>query len=134
MRFINMIPDRKQPKRDESQSGESMLKNVNAIMRVIDSLGANPSQVESLDFLVRRVERYLRQEDNFNLLNVNQATRILKTFAFAAHTNLMRVPLLEQLVRKIHQNIDTLRENDVIAILKAYQYLQSDVKFSTKLI
>jgi hypothetical protein len=97
-----MIPDRKQPKRDESQSAESMLKNVNAIMRVIDSLGANPSQVESLDFLVRRVERYLRQEDNFNLLNVNQATRILKTFAFAAHTNLMRVPLLEQLVRKIH--------------------------------
>ena len=84
--------------------------------------------------MIRRIERYLRQEENFSLLNVNQATRILKSFSYAAHSNLMRIPLLEMLVRKIHQNIDTLRENDVIAILKAYQYLSTDVKFSSKLI
>lgn len=48
--------------------------------------------------------------------------------------NLMRIPILEQLVRKIHSNIESLQENDVIAILKAYQYLQTDIKFSTKLI
>ena len=46
----------------------------------------------------------------------------------------MRIPLLEQIVRKIHQNIESLQENDVIAILKAYQYLQTDIKFSSKLI
>jgi hypothetical protein len=46
----------------------------------------------------------------------------------------MRIPLLEQIVKKIHQNIESLQENDVIAILKAYQYLQTDIKFSTKLI
>jgi len=102
LRFINMIPDRKVAKKDESMSGDTMLKNINSLMRVVDSIGANPNQVESLDFLIRRIERYLRQEENFNLLNVNQATRVLKTFAFAAHTNLMRIPLLEMLVRKIH--------------------------------
>lgn len=111
-----------------------MTKNVGSILRVVDAIGANPNQVESLDFLIRRIEKFLRQEENFNLLNINQCTRILRTFAFASHTNLMRIPLLEQLVKKIHQNIESLQENDVIAILKAYQYLQTDIKFSTKLI
>lgn len=89
LRFINMIPDRRTARKsDESLSADTMTKNVGSILRVIDAIGANPNQVESLDFLIRRIEKYLRQEENFNLLNVNQCTRILRTFAFASHTNL----------------------------------------------
>jgi hypothetical protein len=84
-----MIPDRRPARKsDESLSADTMTKNVGSILRVIDAIGANPNQVESLDFLIRRIEKYLRQEENFNLLNVNQCTRILRTFAFASHTNL----------------------------------------------
>ncbi len=55
-----MIPDRKTPKKEESLSAESMTKNLGSIMRVIDAIGANPNQLESLDFLIRRIEKYLR--------------------------------------------------------------------------
>lgn len=55
-----MIPDRKTHKKEESLSAESMTKNLGSIMRVIDAIGANPNQLESLDFLIRRLEKYLR--------------------------------------------------------------------------
>ena len=72
LRFINMIPDRRVARKsDETLSADTMTKNVGSILRVIDAIGNNPNQVESLDFLIRRIEKYLRQEENFNLLNVN---------------------------------------------------------------
>jgi hypothetical protein len=130
LRLVQALPDKRSQKQDETVSSDTMLRNLGAVMRVIDAIGNNPEQVESLDFLIIRLEKYLRQEENFNLLNINQCTRILKAFAFAAHTNVMRFPMLDTLVRKIQQNIDTLRENDVISILKSYVYISSDVKFS----
>ena len=34
----------------------------------------------------------------------------------------------------MQKNIDTLRENDVISILKAFQYIGRDVRFSQRLL
>jgi ABC-type Zn uptake system ZnuABC Zn-binding protein ZnuA len=44
------------------------------------------------------------------------------------------MPIVEQLVKSVQKGIDSLRENDVISILKAYQYLARDVRFSGKLL
>ena len=71
LRFINMIPDRRVAKKEETLSAESLTKNLGSIMRVIDAIGSNHNQVESIDFLIRRIEKYLRQEENLNLLNIN---------------------------------------------------------------
>lgn len=44
------------------------------------------------------------------------------------------MPIIDLLVKQIHLNLDKLKENDVIIILKAYPYITSEVKYSTKLL
>lgn len=103
-------------------------------MRIIDAIGNNESQFEQLDFLISRFEKLLRKDDYYRLLNINQCARLFKVMAQASHKTLNYFPLLDHLTRTIHKGIDSLRENDVISILKAYQYLQRDIKFSQKLL
>ena len=43
LRFINMIPDRRVVKKDETLSSDTSLKNISALMRVVDALASNPN-------------------------------------------------------------------------------------------
>ena len=84
--------------------------------------------------MVGRIERVLRKEDYLSILTPNQSARLLKIFAQASHILVQDMPILESLVRQLQKNLDNLRENDVITILKAYQYLNRDVRFSNRLL
>ena len=56
-------------------------RNINSIVRVLDAIGNNENQFESLDFLIVRIERLLRKDDYYSLLTSTQHARLLKIFA-----------------------------------------------------
>ena len=111
-----------------------MTRNLTPMVRVLDAISNNDNQFEPLDFLIGRMEKVLRKEDYLSMLTPNQSARLLKTFAQASHHLVQDMPILDSLTKSLQKNIDTLRENDVISILKAFHYIGRDVRFSQRLL
>jgi len=42
-------------------------------------------------------------------------------------------PIVEALIKQISAKIDSLQENDVMSIIKAYEYIQNDERYSSRL-
>ncbi len=120
LKVYNQLPDPKKSKTEDPSDEGQLTRNLNNIMRILDAIGNNESQFEQLDFLISRFEKLLRKDDYLRLLNINQCARLFRTLAHSSHKTLNAYPLLDQLTRTIHKGIDSLRESDVIAILKAY--------------
>lgn len=107
--------------------------NIQPTIRMLDALANSESGLVNLDFLVRKVEKVLREPENLKLYDVNQQARLLRVFAKAQYLNVQHYPLVEALIRNLIAKIDTFQESDVITVLKAYHYLQTDVRMSHKL-
>ena len=69
------------PAEGDTNQELAVSRNINSIVRVLDALGNNESQFESLDFLITRIERLLRKDDYYSLLTSTQHARLLKIFA-----------------------------------------------------
>lgn len=61
------------------------------------------------------------------MLSMNQVVRLLKIFSYSQHLNHNRHSIIEKLVKIIDSKIEELDEQDVINLLKSYQYLPSDI-------
>ena len=59
--------------------------------------------------------------------------RLLKVFAISSDYNLNKHPIQEKLVMEIEKKLHEMDENDVLQLLRTYQYLTPDIKGSTKL-
>ena len=115
LRLFESLPHRKHGENtSESLSIEQEgLKNLVPICRLLDAITMTEGASENLDFLIRRLERMLREKDNYELIQVNQLARLLRAFAQYGHVNVQKVPILDKLVKSISMNIDKLLESDV---------------------
>lgn len=50
------IPEGRSTIQDKGDEIPALNKNFVSVMRIVDSIGSNPSQVEYLDFLIRKLE------------------------------------------------------------------------------
>jgi hypothetical protein len=107
--------------------------NLQPTIRMLDAMANSDNALVNLDFLVRKLEKVIRDPENFKLLDVNQSVRLLRVFAKAQYVNVQSYSVVEPLIRMLITKIDSLEEADVITILKAYHYLPSDVRMSHKL-
>lgn len=77
-------------------------------MRVLDHMSQVDLAIENADFVVRRLERYLREPAQFDQLNITQKARLLRAFARANHELLYSFPILNKLTRDLFHNIEQL--------------------------
>lgn len=94
---------------------------------------ASENGVEQLDRLIRKLEDLLKDSENFQLLTVQQAVRMVRVFAYSEHVNMGRHRIIDKLIKYIESNLNQLEENDAINLLKAYQYINSDVPLASRL-
>jgi len=106
---------------------------VQPTIRLLDAIASNPTQIDSLDFLVRRLEKELRQNVQLGIIDTNQSCRLLRFYAMAQYLHCRSYPIVEALIKSISTKIDSLQENDVISIVKAYEYIPNDERFSSRL-
>lgn len=81
---------------------------------------ASENGVEQLDRLIRKLEDLLKDSENFQLLTVQQAVRMVRVFAYSEHVNMGRHRIIDKLIKYIESNLNQLEENDAINLLKAY--------------
>jgi hypothetical protein len=110
------------------------LKDLTSVVRVLDKVANVDGANELLENLLRRLDRYLREPKNFDQLSVPQKARLLLAFARANHELIIGFPIQEKLVRSLLENLEMVEENEVNYILRAYQYLENDVKNSNRLL
>lgn len=104
------------------------------MIRLMDNITQVDGATEQLEFLIRRLERILRDQETMKLLNVEQCGRLLRDFAQASYRNVSHYQIIEHLVRQINQKLEDLRDSDVITLLKAYPYIPQNVRQANKLL
>lgn len=67
------------------------------------------------------------------MLTVQQAVRLTKVFAYSESVNLSNHKIIDKLVKFIENNLSQIEENDAITLLKAYEYIRSDVPIANRL-
>lgn len=109
-------------------------KDIGAAVRVLDQMTQVDLAFENGDFVVRALDRYFREQAIYDQLSITQKSRLLRAFAKANHELFNSFPILNKLTRDLYQSIEKLQPSDVNHILKAYEYLSSEVKNGTRLI
>lgn len=107
--------------------------NLQPTIRLLDSIANNPSQVDSLDFLFRRLEKELRESVNQGLVDVNQSARLLRVYAMASYQHCRQYQIVETLIKSLAGKIESFQESEVMAVIRAYEYISNDEKFSARL-
>ena len=99
----------------------NQLSNIQSIVRLFDSFFASEQGIESNDFLISRIEKLLRIEENFELMNIHQLSRMARFFAKAQDLNLQTYPVLEKILEKLDKNLVNINEADVLTIMSAFE-------------
>lgn len=91
---------------EELISKKEGLQNLTSIVRLLDSLMASDHGVEQLDRLIRKLEELLKDSENFQLLTVQQAVRMVRVFAYSETVNMGRHRIVDKLIRYIEENLN----------------------------